>query len=111
MFPHTVQLHRDFAKDGLVVVSLDVVADDWEQKADVVKFLTRQKADFPNYILKDTEAAVDAFTETREVFPTPSILVFDRTGQRVEVPPFKGRSLEEKAEHDRQFVQKLLAAK
>jgi thioredoxin-related protein len=97
-----VQLHRKYAGDGLVVVSLDIEPDDWGQKADVLTFLTEKKADFPNYVFVDRPQKVDDWMERHGVSGTPAVVLFDRDGKRVKVPDFKD------ADEEEAFVKKLL---
>jgi thioredoxin-related protein len=85
-FPHLVQMHREFAKDGLVAVSLDVNQAELKFKDRVLAFLTRQEATFPNYILKDTDENTDALLTKYNLEATPAIVLFDRAGQRVRLP-------------------------
>jgi hypothetical protein len=97
-----VQLHREFAADGLVVMSLDIMPDEWDEQEKVLKFLTDKQADFPNYIFKDRQQKVDDWLEKHGVSFTPAVIAFDRTGKRVPVPPLKSEKDEEL------FVKKLL---
>ena len=85
-FPHLVQMHNTFAKDGLVCVSLDVNTDELESMDRVLAFLKRQGATFPNFILRDTEANLESFTTKYALEFTPAVLLFDRDGKRVRVP-------------------------
>jgi hypothetical protein len=82
-FPHLVQMHNEFAKDGLVAVSLNVMESELKSQDKVLAFLKRQGAAFPNFILKDTEENRDAFLTKFNLEATPAILLFDRAGQRV----------------------------
>ena len=106
-FPHTVQLHRKFQADGLVVMSLDINQDEFKgkEKEKVVKFLTEQKADFPNYIFRDDEDAAYKWLEKHDATGTPALVAFDRTGKWVPVPEFKNEAEEE------EFLKTLLSAK
>lgn len=90
-----MQLHRKYAADGLVVISLDIEPDEWEEKGKVLKFLTDQKADFPNYLFVDRRQVVDDWLEKHEGTPTPAVVLFDRDGKRVKVPDFKDPGEEE----------------
>jgi thioredoxin-related protein len=85
-FPHLVQMHREFAKDGLVAVSLDVNQAELKFQDRVLAFLTRQEATFPNYILKDTDENTDALLAKYNLEATPAIVLLDRAGQRVRLP-------------------------
>jgi hypothetical protein len=104
-FPHLVQLHRKFAEKGLVCVSVDVFEDELKDQPRVVEFLKRQGADFPNFILKDTEANRDAWLAKYGIEHTPAVVLFDRSGKRVRVPEkFSPAEMEE-------LVKDLLAAR
>jgi hypothetical protein len=111
-----VQLHRDLAKDGLVVITLDVDTTEIEKKGEVLKFLTGQKADCANYIFTGDEDAVYDWMVKYDATATPALVVFNRQGERVVVPEVEaeGTPAEKKAAHlkaEREFVQKLLAEK
>ncbi len=84
-----MQLHRKYATDGLVVMSLDVDQLEWEKKEKVLKFLSDQDAKFPNYIFRDRPQRVDDWLEKYDAASTPALVVFDRAGQRVRVPDLK----------------------
>ncbi len=98
-----MQLHRKYAGQGLVVMSLDVDQGEWEQKDKVLKFLTDQGATFPNYIFKDRPQKVDDWTEKHDASATPALVAFDRQGTRVIVPDLKT------VDEQEAFVKKLLA--
>lgn len=77
-FPHLVQLHERYAKDGLVCMSVSV--DDVEQKADALKFLKSQNATFPNFLLdEDAEVWQSKF----DMKGPPAVFIFNRAGERV----------------------------
>jgi hypothetical protein len=77
-FPHLVEMHRKFAGDGLVALSVSKDPPDKEYFDKVQKFLTRQQATFTNFILDEPMTVwenrlhVDAF---------PCYMVFDRQGK------------------------------
>lgn len=98
-----MQLHRKYQGDGLVVMSLDIMPDEWDEKDKVLKFLTDKQADFPNYIFKGDQKQVDDWLEKHGVSFTPAVIAFDRSGKRVPVPEFKTEKEEEL------FVKNLLA--
>jgi hypothetical protein len=104
-FPHLVQMHREHAQDGLVCMSLDVSEDELTSQNKVLDFLKKQGAAFPNFILKDDEKARDEFLDKYNLNITPAVLLFDRSGKRVNVPD--GASQEELE----RLVKDLLAAK
>jgi len=115
-FPRVVQLHRDFAKDGLVVMSLDVIPEEWDEKDKVLKFLTGKEATFPNYIFADKPKAYEAWQAAHDAENTPAFVAFDRQGKWVRYTEPKPQGTEEEkdaahAEAERAFVKKLLAEK
>jgi thiol-disulfide isomerase/thioredoxin len=78
-FPHVVQLYKDHAKDGLVVISLSI--DELEDRGKTLQFLTAQKAEFENFILDETEANKEKWDKTWPHSAPPQMMVFDRTGK------------------------------
>ena len=83
-------MHQQFAKDGLVAVSLDVNQSELKFQDRVLAFLTRQEATFPNYILKDTDENAGAMLAKYNLEITPAVALFDRTGQQVRLPDDAG---------------------
>jgi hypothetical protein len=79
-------MHDKFAKDGLVVVSLDRSEAELEARDRVLAFLTRQGATFPNYILKDTEENRESLLAKYAIENSPAFALFDRTGKHVRLP-------------------------
>lgn len=77
-FPHLVELHHRYAKDGLVCISLTV--DDKDDKDKSLAFLKKQKATFGNYLI-DEEA--ELWQKKLDVSAPPGILVYDRSGKKV----------------------------
>lgn len=77
-FPHLVELHHKYAKDGLVCISLTV--DDKDDKDKSLTFLKKQKATFGNYLI-DEEA--ELWQKRLDVSAPPGILVYDRSGKKV----------------------------
>jgi thiol-disulfide isomerase/thioredoxin len=76
-FPHLVELHEKYAKDGFVAISVSI--DQPEQTAAALKFLKKVKATFTNYRL-DEEFAV--WQEKWDISAVPAVFVFDRNGKR-----------------------------
>lgn len=115
-FPRVVQLHRDFAAEGLVVMSLDIIPEEWDEKDKVLKFLTEQGATFPNYIFADKQKTLDTWQEAHEAEMTPAFVAFDRQGKWVRYPEIRPTGTPEQkdaahAEAERAFVKKLLTEK
>lgn len=104
-FPHVVELHKKYAADGLVVMSVDVGEKDFEKKEKVLEFLQKQGASFPNYVLEDREAARE-WQRTHKITFTPWTILIDRNGKQV---PFD----QENTPHDEieAVMKKLLASK
>ena len=79
LFPHTVELSRQFADRGLVVVSLSM--DDPEEQAAVLARLKSNKATFDNFISRygGSDQSADAFG--LEDLILPKYRLYDRAGQ------------------------------
>ena len=76
-FPHTVELHKKYQGEGLVVVSMNF--DSPDEKANVQAFLEKQGATFENLISK-----YDAGNEANEAFDfegLPHLRLYDRQGK------------------------------
>src|ERR1700722_15740050 len=77
-FPHLVDLHKKYAKDGLVCVSVSV--DDAEEGAPAaLKFLQKQNATFTNYRIFESD---DVWQPRWRFKGPPAVFVFDRQGRR-----------------------------
>jgi thiol-disulfide isomerase/thioredoxin len=74
-FPHLVELHQRYAKDGVVCVSVSL--DEPKQRDTALTFLKSQKAAFPNYLLDEGDAAWDKL----DVKSIPAVFVYDREGK------------------------------
>jgi thiol-disulfide isomerase/thioredoxin len=75
-FPHLVELHQRYGKDGIVCMSVSL--DEPKQKEAVLAFLKSQKAAFPNYLLDEGEAGWDKL----DLKGIPVVMVYDRTGKQ-----------------------------
>lgn len=86
-FPETVQLHRDYAAQGLVVVSLSLDSLDDDQSppgvpASVPKFLAKQQADFPHLISGlEIDASIEQFAIDGGAIP--HLKLYGRDGQLI----------------------------
>lgn len=84
-FPHTVDLHKKYAADGLVVVSVsfDDMGDDDETKKksrdDAFAFLKKQNATFKNFLAK-TGVGPDSGEPFGVSIRLPAFRVIDRQG-------------------------------
>jgi len=103
-FPHLVQLHKEFAKSGLVCMSLSVDPDD--DFAGALEFLQKNGATFPNFILLDTDENKDKLEKTFEHTSPPIIHVFDRKGKKIQT--WEGKIEEDKIDT---LIKKLLDEK
>lgn len=79
-FPHLVEMHEKYGKDGLVCMSVCIpqkttAAD----QAKALAFLTDKKATFSNYLLEDGWTVCDIKWGIGSV---PATFVFDREGRR-----------------------------
>ena len=80
-FPHMVETHRKYAKDGftMISVSLDSLDENREAaKAKVHGFLKKQGAAFPNLILDEDS---DLWEKKLRFNAIPNIYVFSRQGK------------------------------
>ena len=80
-FPHLVQMHSKYAKDGFAAISVDV--DEVGEKGvkdKVLAFLTKHRATFTNLILNE-DASVLA--DKLGVEGLPSVFLFGRDGKIV----------------------------
>ena len=78
-------MHRKYATDGLVAVSvsLDDLHDKQvkiDMKAKVLKFLQDRQATFPNFVLDEKE---DVWQEKLKIDGPPCVYVFNRDGHWV----------------------------
>lgn len=80
-FPHSVELSRKHAQDGLVVVS--VCIDAVESQVEAIKFLKSKDAQIVNFgsPVEDIEASLDAFEI--EGGAIPRYRVYDTSGELV----------------------------
>lgn len=75
-FPHLVELHKKYGKDGVVAISVSVDdAKDPETVQRVKEFLQRQGAAFPNLILDEPS---DVWHKKLETEGVPCVFVFNR---------------------------------
>jgi thiol-disulfide isomerase/thioredoxin len=80
-FPHLVEMHRKYGKDGLAAVSVSV--DDISTKGvedRVRKFLESQKAAFTNLILNEKP---EVWVDKLKIEAVPAVFVFGRDGKIV----------------------------
>ena|SRR5436309_12857570 len=72
-------MHRKYAKQGLVAVSVSVDdLEDKETQAEVLKFLRQQKATFANFLLNETP---EDWQKKLKIEAVPAMFVFNRAGQ------------------------------
>lgn len=76
-FPNLVRLHQRYAADGLVCLSVSVDPKDKHDAA--LAFLTKQKANFANYRLTDSN---EVWQKAWKITGPPAVFVFDRAGKR-----------------------------
>jgi thiol-disulfide isomerase/thioredoxin len=81
-FPHLVELHRKYARDGFVAVSVSLDnPEDAGVRASVERFLTRQQAHFTNVIL---QARPEEWQKKLNIDGPPCVYVFDRDNRSVQ---------------------------
>lgn len=80
-FPHLVEMHRKYADQGLVCVSLSLdFHDQADSVAKAVEFLQKQDATFLNVLLDEEQG--DAF-EKLDLTGIPAVLIYDPSGQEI----------------------------
>lgn len=87
-FPHTAELARQHAKDGLVMVSVSL--DDEDALDDVRRFLATQRAKGPEFVnLLSSHGGNDSFDKFEiESGAIPYYCVYDRSGKlTAKLPP------------------------
>jgi thiol-disulfide isomerase/thioredoxin len=77
-FPHLVELHQKYVKDGLTCISLTV--DDKDDVDKALAFLKKQKAVFANYLIDEP---AELWSKKLDVPCPPAAIIFDRAGKRV----------------------------
>jgi thiol-disulfide isomerase/thioredoxin len=78
-FPHLVEMHHRYAKDGFTAVSVSVDdPNDKEVRQRVETFLRDRKATFPNYILDEKP---EVWQQKLKFETLPTVFVFDRAGK------------------------------
>jgi thiol-disulfide isomerase/thioredoxin len=85
-FPHLVELHQKYADQGLtcISVSLDRTSPEPGSKEDILDFLKKKGATFPNFIMTDPKADDEQLSKKFGWDgPLPHMALFDRSGKRV----------------------------
>jgi thiol-disulfide isomerase/thioredoxin len=77
-FPHLVELHKKYARKGVVCVSVSV--DTEKGKPGALKFLKAKGATFPNYWLK--EPLTEVWQKHWDLNGPPAVFVFDAGGKQ-----------------------------
>ncbi len=76
-FPHLVEMHQRHAKDGLVCISVSV--DELKNQEAALKFLKKQQAAFPNYLLEDR---AEVWQEHWNIVAIPAVFLY-RDGAKI----------------------------
>lgn len=85
-FPHLVEMHRKLAAKGLVCVSvsMDKAGPVPGTPEEILAFLRKEGAEFPNFILGEPEADEKPLAgRFGEFAGIPYMVVFDRTGKKI----------------------------
>ena len=77
-FPRLVKLHEQFAKDGLVCMSMSV--DEREDSAAALTFLKGRQASFANFLIDEPAQVWQNHFSLKGV---PAVFIWDRTGKQV----------------------------
>lgn len=80
-FPHLVEVHEKYKGRGLVVMSLDVIEEEWDSRGKVLDFLKEKKATFPNYIAHNDPKGFSEWKDKYDANATPTYVLFDRSGK------------------------------
>jgi thiol-disulfide isomerase/thioredoxin len=75
-FPHLVELHKRYAKDGVACMSVNL--DKAEHEAGALKFLRAKGAAFPNFLLDEKS---EVWQEKWGLKGIPAVFVFGRDGK------------------------------
>jgi len=77
--PHLVEMHKKYARQGLVVVTVALDdASNEKVKASLLKFLRNVEATFTNLVLDEKE---DVWTKRLGIEGYPAMFVFNRDGK------------------------------
>lgn len=80
-FPHLVELHQKYGKDGLVAISVSVDdPEDLEIRGRILKFLEGRKADFQNFVLDEKP---ELWQEKLGIDGPPCLYLFDKSNRFV----------------------------
>lgn len=92
-FPHVVELHKKYGKQGLVVisVSLDELKEGDKTKERALAFLTKQQATFQNLILNEP---YQVWQEKLRFMGPPCYFVFSKRGEWIQFNTDEGRDLD-----------------
>ena len=104
-FPHLVQMHKTYAVDGLVCLSLNNQDIEKPERDRALKFLQEQGASFANFLLVDSDENEKKYSDRYPTNVTPLVMIFNRKGNRVQAYD------DPKAEVIEAEVRKLLAEK
>jgi thiol-disulfide isomerase/thioredoxin len=102
-FPHLVELHRKYAWDGVVCVSVSL--DSTEEKEAALKFLKEKGAAFPNYLL-DEDTAV--WQNRWKLKGPPAVRVYGKDGKLARQFDYDDPNSQFEFKDVEQLVQKLL---
>jgi thiol-disulfide isomerase/thioredoxin len=85
-FPHVVDLHKKYAQEGLIVisVSLDPIDDPSTSQANALRFLKKMGADFINLYLEEPP---EVWQKKLGITGPPCYYVFNRAGQWTKFEP------------------------
>ena len=84
-FPHIVELHKKYAKDGLVVVSVSLdPIDDSASQTNALRFLKKADAEFTNLYLDEPS---ELWQKKLGINGPPCYYVFNRAGQWTKFEP------------------------
>ena len=77
-------MHKTYAVDGLVCLSLNNQDIEKPERGRALKFLQEQGANFANLLLVDTDENEKKYGEKYPTNITPLVMIFNRKGNRVQ---------------------------
>lgn len=80
-FPELTDLHSRYGAYGVVCVSLNIDPAEWEERDELVAFLTKQKAGFHNFHLRDSAQAHVELRQKYNIRGVPINLLWDKSGR------------------------------
>ena len=85
-FPHLVEIHRQYADEGLAVLTYSIDPEDANNAKKVEAFLEKVQAHGISHYVAAKQTDADAIMAKFGVEYTPTVVLIGRDGQRIDVP-------------------------